>query len=107
MNDNERPVPAPTMPDLVPIGPSEPLLYKVFIGPNGLRAGWRIVLYILMVVAFSYIVHWFRHQLFPRPPRDINAPFEPVGQTISRSLAFILMVIAALIMARIEREKWG
>jgi membrane protease YdiL (CAAX protease family) len=107
MNDNERPVPAPTIPDLVPLQPSKPLLHKVFFGNNVFWEGLRIVLYILMVVAFSYVVHWFRHHFFPRPPLDIHAPFEPVGQTISRGLAFIIMVIAALIMARIEREKWG
>lgn len=83
------------------------ILHKIFIGENGLRAGWRILIFVALVFVFSYVTRWVRHHFFPSPPRDPSAPFEPVRETISRLIGFAILVAAALIMTRIEREKWG
>lgn len=107
MSDNGSFVPTPAMPDPVPTPVGRPFLHTVFIGPNGLRAGWRIALYILLVFTLAYATRFLRHHFWPSPPRDPGALFEPVRETISRVIGFILLAVAALTMARIEREKWG
>ena len=40
-----------------------PLLGVVFIGPNGLRAGWRLSIYIVLVVAFGYGLNLALHHI--------------------------------------------
>lgn len=73
----------------------------VFVGPNGLRAGWGVLLFVavwlLLTLAAQWVVmpalHW--HQGMPMPPR--------VGIFLEVA-NFIPAVIATWILAKIERR---
>jgi membrane protease YdiL (CAAX protease family) len=109
MNDNGSSIISPAA-GLEPT-PMTPLkrsaLETVFMGPNGLRAGWRIAIYILIIYALSAAIHFVRHRLLGAVTPDPGAPMEPFGGMMSRIRAFIVCVIAALVVARLEKEKWG
>src|SRR4051812_1176557 len=99
MNENESDALSPQgspMPSSGPVAGERSMVHKIFIGENGLRAGWRILIFVALVFAFSYATRWVRHHWFPRPPRDPSAPFEPVRETISRLIGFAMLVAAAL-----------
>jgi membrane protease YdiL (CAAX protease family) len=109
-NGNIVPIPdisqSPVVPAPAPVV-SEPALHRVFIGPNGLRAGWRLALYVLFTFALGWLVYEFRRHVMhiPVPPRE--AVFDPYREVWSRARVFLVVAIPALIMARIERAKWG
>ena len=69
----------------------------IFIGRNGWRAGWRLLLFALIVgvavVALALAVRW----LLPRP--------SPVlGSILGELLSAVVILAASLIMARLERR---
>ena len=45
------------------VGPSR--IRRVFLGPNGLRAGWRLAMFILFFVALNFLVIGSSKRLFP------------------------------------------
>lgn len=86
------------------------LVRTIFMGPQGLRAGWRLAMYLLMVRALSRgtthltqhlgpVTGWLRAQ----PTAVIAA-----GQLIfSEVLSFLVVLIPALIMVKIEKRPFG
>jgi membrane protease YdiL (CAAX protease family) len=111
MPDNENAPPEsvsfPVSSVPVPSEATPNALRKIFYGPNGLRAGWRLFLYILLIAIFSVTTRWIRHHFFPAPPHPASAPLEPVRESITRALGFFFCAFAAWIMSKIEGEKWG
>jgi len=109
MSDNENAsTPEAVPPVAVPAATPRPGgIRNVFLGPNGLRAGWRFLLYIALVFVFISLIRFIRHHVFHTAIPVPGAPFEPVHEIVSRGLGFLALAVAALIMARIERSKWG
>ena len=90
-------VPRPTRP--------RSLLRKVFVGPHGLRAGWKVLLFFLIVVVIGFCL---------RPLRKLSGPVNrelpvPPGTALLYELPRVLAVLIATgIMARwIDRKPWG
>ncbi len=100
----EIPNPAAQAPEPAPPSPK----YTIFTGPNGLRAGWRLLLYFafmfaiaalsLMAAAVAHLAN--RGQL-------AASQLTPLGLGISEATIFFLAVIPALIMSRIEHRKFS
>jgi hypothetical protein len=61
---------------------------------------------VLLVIALSFLMRSARRFFFPSPPIDPGQPLDAVRIIISRILSFVAVGLAAVIMARIEREKW-
>lgn len=82
---------------------------RVFLGPNGLRAGWRLLIFLLILQGLSTglrlglrLLHVA--SLNPSARAGMLVPLEVArGDAIS----FLLVSIAALIMAKIEHRKFG
>jgi hypothetical protein len=78
--------------------PEKPFLGVVFIGPNGLRAGWRLSIYIVLVVVLGYIVvQAIRH--IPTLDRYFSGAqrgeLAPVGLIVSEiTVAFAVLAAA-------------
>ena len=111
MSDNGKQIstsevaPQPAIPP-TPSPEQKPQLHRIFFGPNGLRAGWRLSIFVLLVAAYTFAARFIRHRLFGSTPRVVGAPFEPVREIISRGLGFLLLCLATLTMAKIEGGKW-
>lgn len=89
------------------ISPPEAALPKntgVFAGENGLRAGWRFLIYIAIVVAGSALINVLLRLVF-HPQR--NAAITSWVLLWQEALGFALVFGAALIMSRIERRLPG
>src|SRR3954452_8298120 len=98
---------------VIPTGPAgvtaqpKPLVHRVFLGPNGLRAGWRLALYVLFTFGLGWLIHEFRlHVMHVPTPKDQDL-IDPHREVWSRMRGFAIVAIPALIMARIERGKWA
>ena len=106
-------VPTPT-PTSAPASPSSLLpVNAIFHGPNGIRAGWRVLLFLALVILVTLVL--MTPFVVMRALRGDSGPqlgirvggLTPLGLSISEGSLFIIPSIAALIMARIERRKYG
>ncbi len=93
-----------------PTAPPQPN-HGIFRGPNGIRAGWRALIFIILSIAIGFIVvsplillHLAHHgagsqnQQFGLKPTDV---------ALGEGLLFFSTAVAAFIMSRIERRRWS
>ncbi|HEY4742595.1 MAG TPA: CPBP family intramembrane glutamic endopeptidase [Candidatus Acidoferrales bacterium] len=87
-----------------------PLLGVVFIGPNGLRAGWHLSIYIVIVLALGYALNIALHHIHALQKYFAGSPsgvLAPVGLIVSESLVAFIVLAAAWIMSLIEKRPFG
>jgi uncharacterized protein len=78
---------------------------RIFIGPNGLRAGWRLLIFMLMVVALSAVARMIVAKFFHL---DLNpATMTPALIIVPDVLFCVLMTVAAWVMSKIEGRRPG
>lgn len=78
---------------------------KIFYNDRGLRAGWRLLIYFCLVAALLFAVLTpVMYKVQQRAPRGV---LSPAIQAVGEVLSFLLFLLAAFIMARIERRSVG
>ena len=86
-----------------PAHPPRTSLFDVFAGEHGLRAGWRLTLYVALVVLLTFL-SGFVASLFPQLFRGNTGMgaffFQEIG-------GFVVVSAAALFMARLEGRSPG
>ena len=85
-------------------------LGTVFMGPNGLRAGWRLSIYVVLVAAIGFIVVTAvrfigKHFGSGQPPAP--GVLAPIDLITSELIVAFIVIIAAVIMSRIEKRPFG
>ena len=85
--------------------PADSTTKRIFIGPNGLRAGWRLLIFIAIVMAMSAVARMIIRRFFP-------AALDPTQLTPMRIIAPDLLVccilaVAAWIMSTMEGRRLG
>ena len=104
------PDPSTSMPEPAPgpFPPAPPPRSTVLYGPNGLRAGWSIVIYVAVLMAFLFLVGLELRWLTPHFPASIRAGrgagFHPVVVIISEASTLIAVLLATAGMARLEHR---
>jgi uncharacterized protein len=78
------------------------VLLSILLGPQGLRAGWSVLLFILLYGLFSGIAGFIFFQL---NLIDQKARFTATASLVSELVSFIGVVGAAAIVALIERRR--
>ncbi len=95
-------LPAPS-----PQGAPEPrLIHGLFIGDKGLRAGWGILLFVLLCFGSNYIIS-ILHLLPSQPhttPAQSAPELAPISSIVSEGVMLLLVSLATLILSRIERR---
>ncbi len=101
------PAPQPAAEAIAPSPAPQPP-NTIFRGPNGIRAGWRVLIFLAIVVALA-IGLFAGLTLIARGGRvQVGlSQLSPFGMSVSEGTIFLLTAIPALIMARIERRKFG
>jgi membrane protease YdiL (CAAX protease family) len=95
-----------------PVIPPPAAANSVFRGPNGIRAGWRALIFLAFVAGImatvNLVVALVLHFLLHRAPRFAAvSSLTPTTAILSDGSLFLFTGIAALIMSRIEHRKWG
>jgi uncharacterized protein len=80
----------------------------VFLGPNGMRAGWRIAIFVAITYLLSRTVNYLVFHIPPIRERlqTANGVMTPAGQLFALLPAAIVLTSAA-IMTRIERRSFA
>jgi len=95
-----------------PATPHPPVANTVFRGPNGIRAGWRALIFLVIVavlVAAVNLVLWLVvHLLLRRSSHLFEAvsSLSPLAAVLSDGAILVFTGLAALAMSRIEHRKW-
>jgi uncharacterized protein len=80
--------------------PAVPAIHKVFVGPYGLRSGWRVLMYYVMVFGPLLLLQSLLHG-------SAGEMFKPGNMLISELIAAALALAAAVVMSRIEGRSFG
>ena len=76
---------------------------RIFFNSRGLRAGWRLLIFVGIFVGLGFLANWIIPKIFHPKER----PFlDPVGTIVDELQALIQVLIATWIMARIERRRF-
>ena len=77
---------------------------KAFFNSRGLRAGWRLLIFVGIFVGLGLLVDWVLPKIFHVKQRPFLDPIEFILDDLQ---ALILALIATSIMARIERRRFA
>lgn len=95
----------PVLISQLPVAPERKAgLRTWFFGPNGLRAGWRLLLFFAILAALSASLRLIVTTILRRPiPTQVQ--FSAKGVILGDTSTFFLLLLASWIMARIEGRK--
>ncbi len=87
-----------------PVPPPPSTLRKVFIGKDGIRAGWSLLIFIALFAAIAFCANRIGHKLHPakgpKPGEEFSLAFFYIGE----SVAFFVTLVVTWIMSKIERR---
>lgn len=84
--------------------PVDPGRNVVFFNERGLRAGWRLLIYVVLVITMGALITLIGRKI--SPPQVGGLP-TPQVLLASETISFSLVFVGALILARIERRSPG
>jgi uncharacterized protein len=86
------------------------MLVKVFAGPNGIRAGWRLLIFLLIFGAIAAGLNFgIRHIPAVRAAlhTDRGAPISPAAALFGEGMLVFILLASTLLMTRIEKRKFA
>jgi uncharacterized protein len=96
------------LPPTEPLSPARPsALREILIGKDGLRAGWSLLIFVVIFAAIAFCVRIIGHKVHPPVPKAANAPPAPASPSflfIAESIPFLITVLVTWIMSKIERR---
>ena len=90
-----------------PIAPVPPsTLRKIFIGKDGLRAGWGLLIFIALFAAVAICINVIGHKIYPPAAKTARAASHTGTTThsvfVSESIGFLVTLLVTWIMSKIE-----
>jgi len=81
---------------------------SVFIGPNGLRAGWRLLIFVGIACLVAVVLGLIAHFAAGGQSRMVAmSMLTPIGLAVSEATILFVVLVAAVIMGRIEHRRFG
>ncbi len=75
----------------------------IFVGAQGIRAGWRFAIFVFMLFGFSKLFFWFLAAFFHYQE---HAGWFPTDFLLDGALSFAAALLAAWIMSKLERRRF-
>lgn len=83
------------------LSPEESLPERIFTDSKGVRLGWRLFLYFSLFILIARVLTWLSASFFPDSARGVIHLWQDFS---SEAFSLAAALIAALILARIERR---
>ena len=101
---DQHPSPAVTLTAADPAQPST--LHEIFVGKDGLRAGWSLLMFIALFAVLIFSVNAIGRKLNPPPATAASASqnISPRQGFIFESIPFLITLFVTWIMSKIERR---
>ena len=84
--------------------------HGILFGPQGLRAGWGILLFLILMSLFSYSLRFGLRGLEARHPAEARQAMKeppPYAVILNDGILFVSVGLASWVMSRIERRPAG
>jgi uncharacterized protein len=81
-------------------------VHNIFIGKDGLRAGWSLLIFIAIFAALAFCANRIGRILYPPPPKTVGPPKEisPLLGYFAEFVPFLITFVVTWIMSKIERR---
>jgi len=89
-----------------PPKPPRPVVETIFLGDDGLRAGWSILLFIILVALMGRAVGAIMKHL-ALIPKSLPTELTPRVAIIEKTIEFLIFAIPAFLMSLIERRPFS
>jgi CAAX protease family protein len=101
--------PDATLPPGEPIPSAQPSVVRIFIGEDGLRAGWSLLVFIALLAVVLVPVRFVMHKIHPHNPNTARTTSEISLETgfIMESIPLAAVLLVTWIMAKIERRPYS
>jgi len=101
LNPGTTPIPAE------PIAPAPPPVFeKIFIGRDGLRAGWSLLVFVAILAVILFAAHGISRRIHAQAPNieeiASNVPIKLM--LLNEAIPFLAVLLATWIMSKIERR---
>jgi len=105
-----------TLPPAEPVSPAEvapsaqpSVLRKIFIGKDGLRAGWGLLIFIALFAVFAFSANRIAHRFFPSAAaaETPGAEVPPVFLLFGEAIPFLIILFITWVMSKIERRPYS
>ncbi|HKF49432.1 MAG TPA: CPBP family intramembrane glutamic endopeptidase [Terracidiphilus sp.] len=82
-------------------------LVLIFIGPQGLRAGWSLCIFVSLFFGLASLINWLVRlsHVVPKRAPGSTAAMEPLGSIVTECSGVLMILLASWIMAKIERRR--
>jgi hypothetical protein len=78
---------------------------SAFLGPNGVRAGWRLLAFLAITIALQAALQRGAGFVAERRGFRFSPGLDPIEFSIADGLALVAILAATIIMARFERRR--
>lgn len=85
--------------------PPESVHYNVFLGPNGIRAGWRLLIACAIFFAAIIAINFVLHHASGADARKAFLVFNARGVLFGEAITFAAYLFASWVMSRIEARR--
>jgi len=83
--------------------PLERFIANAFVGRGGIRAGWRLAIFLAIVVGLIAGLSFIARTVFHvNPP---TGPMEPLSLLHNEGVAFLIILFAGWVMSKIEHRR--
>ena len=96
-----------TLPPAGPIPSAQPtVVHKIFIGKDGLRAGWSLLVFFALLAVVLTAARFVMHKIHPHNPSAAKTTSEISLKAglIGESIPFVAVLLVTWIMSKIERR---
>lgn len=90
-------------PDLAPASPQQNQLRMIFLGPQGIRAGWRLLVFFALVAVLGGVA-FFLQKTFGR---SLGGDFSAPNVILGEALSFSIILLATAIMGLFEHRRFA
>jgi len=90
-----------------PFAPQQPTLRRFFVGDDGLRAGWSMLIFIILLVAVRFLAVFLIHHFHLIPKSAPSDPGSPKSAILGDGIIFLVIAFIAWIMSLIERRPFS
>jgi uncharacterized protein len=83
---------------------------NIFRGPNGIRAGWRLLIFVVLFVAMAATLNFTLHHIPAVQAWNKSQPkntFTPTLLLMGEGLSSLFLVLSALVMTKIEKKTFA
>lgn len=107
MDNDATLMPAEVLPPTPIVPAPTSTLRKIFIGKDGLRAGWSLLIFIALFAAIVFCVNFVGHKLYPTDAKTAKtASDESIRRAlINESIPLLVTLLVTWIMSKIERRR--